>query len=88
MHGAVEANTNSSYGKMKNAKRTANIAKNYPNFDCGMEKQSTHVICIIYPEEHNGSILLTYEARSYQAVSLASSNLGPNNYSNPWCPEG
>ena len=34
-----------------------------------MEKQSTRFICIIYPEEHNGTVLLTYEARTEQLAS-------------------
>ena len=34
-----------------------------------MEKQSTHLNCIIYPEEHNGTVLLTYEACTKQLAS-------------------
>ena len=41
-----------------------------------MEKQSTHFICIIYPEKHSGTILLSYEAPTKQFVSFPS-KFGP-----------
>ena len=47
-----------------------------------MEKQSTCLNCIIYPEEHNGTILSTYEARAKQ-LAMPPNYIGPNNYSNP-----
>ena len=52
-----------------------------------MEKQSTCFIFIIYPEKHNDTVLLTYEAHTKQLVSPPS-NFGPKNYSNLWHPEG
>ena len=54
-----------------------------------MEKQSTHLNCIIYPEEHNGTVLLMYEAHTKQLASPPS-NFGPNDYSNlpPLAPQG
>ena len=51
------------------------------------DKQSTRLNYIIYPEEHNGTILLTHKARTKQLAMLPTYN-GPNNYSNPWRPEG
>ena len=43
-------------------------------FDCGNEET-------IYTEKHNGTVILTYEARTKQLASPPS-NFGPNNYSN------
>jgi len=40
------------------------------SMNAAMEKQSTHFICIIYPEKYNSTILLMYCKSSYQAVSL------------------
>jgi len=34
--------------------------------DAVMKKQSTHFVCIIYPGKHNGTMLITYEARTEQ----------------------
>ena len=51
------------------------------------EKQSTLLNCIIYPEEHNGAILSTYEARIKQ-LATPPNYIGPNNYSNPSAPWG
>ena len=34
-----------------------------------MKKQSTHFVCIIYPEKHNGIVLLAYKARTKQLAS-------------------
>jgi len=47
-----------------------------------MEKQSTRLNCIIYPEEHNGTILAMYEARIKQ-LATPPEYIGPNNYDNP-----
>ena len=51
-----------------------------------MEKQSTRFICIVYPEKHNGTVLLTYEAHTKQLVSPHP--IWTNNYSNPQRPQG
>ena len=52
-----------------------------------MDKQSPHLNCIIYPEKHNGTILLMHEAHTKQLVTPPTYN-GLNNYSNPQRREG
>ena len=52
-----------------------------------MDKQSTRLNCIVYPEEHNGTILLTYEARTKQ-LATPPTFIGSSNYSNRQRPKG
>ena len=59
MYGAVGANTNSSYGKMYGPHKQISL-KIILTFDCG--KGETIYMFKLYPEEHNGTILLMYEA--------------------------
>jgi len=61
---------------------TAKIAKNRLSLilTAAMEKQSTHSLCIIYTEEHNGTVPLTYKARTKQLASPPS-KFEPNNCS-------
>ena len=56
-------------------------------FNFGNGKQSTHLNCIIYPEERNGTILLTHKACTKQ-LATPPSYYGTNNYTNPWSPKG
>jgi len=45
----------------------SNIAKKSSQvLNVVMEKQSTCLICIIYPGKHNGTLFSTYEARTEQ----------------------
>ena len=61
MYKVVGANTNSSYGKMYGPRSKYRL-KSSQLLIAETEKQSTCLNCIIYAEEHNGTILSTYEA--------------------------
>jgi len=68
MHGAVGANTNL---PIQNVWAIQQISpKIVLTFECGDgETIYIHIsFCIIYPGKHNGTILLTYEARNKQLV--------------------
>jgi len=45
-----------------------------------MEKQSTCLNCIVYPEEHNGTVFLTYVARTKQLALKEIDMLGSLKY--------
>ena len=86
MYGVIGANTNSSYGKIYGAAQQMSL-KIVLTLIAEMEKQSTSLNCIIYPKEHNGTILSTYEACIKQ-LAMPLNYIGQSNYSNPRHPEG
>ena len=81
MYGVVGANTNSSYGQIYGPHSKYRLKSSYLLI-AETEKQSTRLNCIVYPEEHNGTILLTYEAHIKQ-LATPPNYIGPNNYRNP-----
>ena len=86
MYRVVGANINSSYGKMYGPHSKYGL-KSSQLLIAETEKQSTRLNCIIYPEEHNGTILSTYDARIKQ-LATPPNYIGPTNYSNPRRPKG
>jgi len=87
MYRAIGANTNSFMAKC--VANTAKCRNDLTRLILLMLYGVQHwrLNCIIYPEKHNGTILLMYEAHTKQLATPPSYD-GPNDYSNPRRLEG